>query len=82
MRYKRVVLKLSGGAVSGTLESGFDPEALEHIADEILDLHVRGIEIGIVIGGGNIFRGDQSARWASSGPRPTTSACWARSSTA
>ncbi len=63
MRYKRVVLKLSGGAVSGALESGFDPEALEHIADEILDLHARGVEMGIVIGGGNIFRGEQSARW-------------------
>ena len=63
MRYKRVVLKLSGGAVSGALESGFDPEALEHIADEILDIHSRGIEIGIVIGGGNIFRCEQSVRW-------------------
>ena len=55
MRYKRVVLKLSGGAVSGALESGFDPEALEHIADEILDIHSRGIEIGIVIGGAIFF---------------------------
>ena len=60
MRYKRVVLKLSGGAVSGALESGFDPESLEHIADEILDIHDRGIEVGIVIGGGNIFRGEES----------------------
>lgn len=63
MRYKRVILKLSGGAVSGTLESGFDPEALEHIADEILDIHNQGIEIGIVIGGGNIFRGNLSEQW-------------------
>ena len=38
MRYKRVVLKLSGAAVSGSLETGLDPEALEHIADEILDM--------------------------------------------
>ena len=57
MRYKRVLLKLSGGAISGPRDSGFDPESLEHIADEILDLHGRGVEIGIVIGGGNIFRG-------------------------
>lgn len=63
MRYKRVILKLSGSAISGKSESGFDPEALEHIADEVLDLHHRGIAIGIVIGGGNIFRGTLGAQW-------------------
>ena len=63
MRYKRVILKLSGAAVSGSLETGFEPEALEHIADEILDIHNQGIEVGIVIGGGNIFRGNLSEQW-------------------
>ena len=63
MRYKRVLLKLSGGAISGPRESGFDPESLEHIADEILDLQGRGVEIGIVIGGGNILRGSLGAQW-------------------
>ncbi|MBT3603810.1 MAG: UMP kinase [Candidatus Latescibacteria bacterium] len=63
MRYKRVLLKLSGGAISGPRDSGFDPESLEHIADEILDLHGRGVEIGIVIGGGNILRGSLGAQW-------------------
>ena len=57
MRYKRVLLKLSGEAISGDQDSGFDPAALEHIADEVLDLHARGVEVSIVIGGGNIFRG-------------------------
>ncbi len=63
MRYKRVLLKLSGEAVSGEHDSGFDPEALEHIADEVLNLHKRGVEVSIVIGGGNIFRGTLAAQW-------------------
>lgn len=63
MRYKRVLLKLSGEAVSGDHESGFDPEALEHIADEVLHLHQLGVEVSIVIGGGNIFRGTLAAQW-------------------
>ncbi len=63
MRYKRVLLKLSGEAVSGDGDSGFDPEALEHIADEVLNLHRQGIEVSIVIGGGNIFRGTLAAQW-------------------
>jgi uridylate kinase len=63
MRYKRVLLKLSGEAVSGDHESGFDPAALEHIADEVLYLHSLGIEVSIVIGGGNIFRGTLAAQW-------------------
>lgn len=63
MRYKRVLLKLSGEAVSGDHESGFDPEALEHIADEVLHLHKLGVEVSIVIGGGNIFRGTLAAQW-------------------
>ena len=63
MRYKRVLLKLSGEAISGTHEAGFDPEALEHIADEVLDLHAQGIEVSIVLGGGNIFRGTLASQW-------------------
>ncbi|MCH2661890.1 UMP kinase [bacterium] len=63
MRYKRVLLKLSGEAISGDQDSGFDPGALEHIADEVLDLHARGVEVSIVIGGGNIFRGTLASQW-------------------
>ena len=63
MRYKRILLKLSGGAVSGNRDFGFDPEALEYIADEILTLYDAGIEVGIVIGGGYIFRGSLGAQW-------------------
>jgi uridylate kinase len=63
MRYKRVTLKLSGEAVSGDDDFGFNPEALEHIADEILGLHARGVQVAVVIGGGNIFRGGVSSQW-------------------
>ena len=45
MRYKRVLLKLSGEAISGQSESGFAPDALEHIAAEVLDLHKKGVEV-------------------------------------
>lgn len=63
MRYKRVVLKLSGGAVSGNLESGFDPHALEYIADEIIGVRKLGVEMSVVIGGGNIFKGTLGTQW-------------------
>ena len=62
-RYNRVLLKLSGEAISGTHDVGFDPESLEHIADEILNLNACGVEISIVIGGGNIFRGTLASQW-------------------
>ncbi len=63
MRYQRVLIKLSGQAISGKQDFGFDPEALEHIAEEVLSLHAQGIQISIVIGGGNIFRGNLGAQW-------------------
>jgi uridylate kinase len=63
MRYKRVLLKLSGAAVAGDGEFGFDPDALDYIASEILDLHRNGVQVGLVIGGGNIFRGNLGAQW-------------------
>ena len=63
MRYKRILLKLSGGAVAGDHEFGFDPKALDYIASEILELHELKIQVGLVIGGGNIFRGSLGAQW-------------------
>ncbi|MBD04947.1 MAG: UMP kinase [Gemmatimonadetes bacterium] len=63
MRYERVTLKLSGQAVSGDEEFGFDHEALEHIADEVIGLHGRGVQVSVVIGGGNIFRGNLGSLW-------------------
>ncbi|GED31043.1 UMP kinase [Brevibacillus nitrificans] len=63
MRYKRVLVKLSGGAVAGDNGFGFDPEQLENIAGEILALLDMGVEVAIVIGGGNIFRGNMADQW-------------------
>ncbi|MCC7265568.1 MAG: UMP kinase [Candidatus Latescibacteria bacterium] len=63
MRYRRVLIKLSGQAISGKFDFGFDHEALEHIAEEVLSLHDQGIQVSIVIGGGNIFRGNLGAQW-------------------
>ncbi len=63
MRYKRVMLKLSGGAIAGSKEAGFDPSCLEHIADELLRLSDIGIEVAAMVGGGNIFRGELGERW-------------------
>lgn len=55
--YNRVLLKLSGEALMGTLGFGIDPEVVNSIAGEIREIHALGVEVAIVIGGGNIFRG-------------------------
>lgn len=56
-KYKRVLLKLSGEALMGDKGFGIDPEVVRGIAAEIKDVHALGVQIAIVIGGGNIFRG-------------------------
>jgi uridylate kinase len=60
MKYKRILLKLSGEALMGNKNYGIDPERLEQYAQEIKKVKDKGIEIAIVIGGGNIFRGVQA----------------------
>lgn len=57
MKYKRILLKLSGEALMGERQYGIDPKRLAEYADQIKSLHEKGVEIAIVIGGGNIFRG-------------------------
>ncbi len=57
MKYKRILLKLSGEALMGDKQYGIDPEKLAEYAEEIKQIHDMGVEIAIVIGGGNIFRG-------------------------
>jgi len=56
-RYGRVLIKLSGEALMGGEDYGIDPEVLHRIANEIKDLIQHGVQVGVVIGGGNIFRG-------------------------
>lgn len=60
-KYKRILLKLSGEALMGEGDFGIDPVALKFFAEEINAVHQLGVEIGMVIGGGNIFRGIQAA---------------------
>jgi uridylate kinase len=55
--FKRVMLKLSGEALMGDAEYGIQPEVISRFAKEISELNAQGVELGIVIGGGNIFRG-------------------------
>jgi uridylate kinase len=55
--YRRVLLKLSGEALMGEQEYGTDPERVQAIAREVAEVHRRGVEIAIVVGGGNIYRG-------------------------
>lgn len=57
MKYKRVLLKLSGEALMGNQSHGIDPHRLEQYASEIKKVKELGLELAIVIGGGNIFRG-------------------------
>jgi uridylate kinase len=57
VKYRRILLKLSGEALMGSQTYGIDPVVLAQIADEVIDVHSLGVEIALVIGGGNIFRG-------------------------
>ena len=57
-KYKRIVLKLSGEALLGDANYGIDPKVLTRLARETLEVQRAGIEVGVVIGGGNIFRGE------------------------
>ena len=56
-RFKRILLKLSGESLMGKQGFGIDPERLSDYAKQIKEVHDMGVQIGIVIGGGNIFRG-------------------------
>jgi len=59
--YKRILLKLSGEALAGDAGYGIDTDVLKYLAHEIKDLRETGVQIAIVIGGGNIFRGIKGA---------------------
>ncbi|MCS7083659.1 MAG: UMP kinase, partial [Aquificaceae bacterium] len=60
--YSRILLKLSGEALAGEQGYGIDPDFLEYLCKEIKTIHDYGVQIAIVIGGGNIFRGSLSSR--------------------
>jgi len=56
-RYRRILLKLSGEALMGDQGFGISPQMLKYVGDEILAVHRLGVEVAVVVGGGNIFRG-------------------------
>ena len=56
-KYKRILLKLSGEALAGEAGFGIDPKVLDRMAVEILQVTALGVQVGMVIGGGNLFRG-------------------------
>ena len=57
VHYKRILLKLSGEALLGDRQYGVDPEVCVFIARQVAEVHRLGVQVGIVVGGGNIFRG-------------------------
>ena len=61
LRYRRVLLKLSGEALMGSATFGIDPEVVRVLSDEIASVHALGVELALVVGGGNIFRGVKAA---------------------
>ncbi len=60
-QYKRVLLKLSGEALAGDLGYGIDPKVVDDLADEIAEIVHDGVQLAVVVGGGNIFRGVSGA---------------------
>lgn len=62
-RYRRVVVKLSGEALAGAASTGVDPASLAQISDDLLAVHDLGVQLAVVIGGGNYFRGRMAAGW-------------------
>ena len=57
LKYNRILLKLSGEALAGNKEFGFSSDVLQSFARQVKEVHDKGVEVAIVIGGGNIFRG-------------------------
>ena len=60
--YQRILLKLSGEALLGSSQYGIDPDVLSQVARDIGAISALGVQVGVVIGGGNIFRGEGLAR--------------------
>lgn len=61
--YRRLVLKLSGQAIAGGDEFGFDSDRLTHLATEVLALRATGVQVAVIVGGGNVFRGNRAEDW-------------------
>ncbi len=62
VKYRRVLLKISGESLKGSAPSGIDPAALTYLAQQVNESHSLGVEMAIVMGGGNIWRGGEAER--------------------
>ena len=74
-KYRRVLLKISGEALAGDKHFGLDFGVIGQVTDVIKECVEAGVQMGIVIGGGNFWRGVKTARATSSAPAPTTWVC-------
>ena len=74
--YKRILLKLSGEALMGDDAYGINREVVAGIVTDVVDVTRLGVEVGVVIGGGNIFRGMAGAASGMDRATPTTWGCW------
>lgn len=63
MKYKRILIKFSGEALLGERQYGMDPDMISYLASEVHGLSQEGYEIGIVVGGGNIYRGSEGEKY-------------------
>jgi len=61
--YRRLVLKLSGQAIAGGDEFGFNGDRLTHLATEVIALRSTGVQVAVIVGGGNVFRGNRAEDW-------------------
>lgn len=61
--YRRLVLKLSGQSIAGSAQFGFNSDSLTHLAREVIAARETGVQLAVVVGGGNVFRGNQSEDW-------------------
>ena len=62
-KYGRVLLKISGESFKGRQDYGIDPDAIDYLARQIKGVHSLGVELGVVVGGGNILRGVEAEQW-------------------
>ena len=63
-KYKRILLKLSGEALAGDQRFGLNEEIISKVVDQIVEVHNMGVEIALVIGGGNFWRADRARTWS------------------
>ena len=76
--YHRVLLKLSGEALSGDKGTGLDFAVMKEVCLAIKECTEKGVQVGIVVGGGNFWRGVKTARAIWTAPGQTTWVCWQR----